>query len=117
MRSQPGAAASPRPGGRSGRWAPLPALRTFQQAVRRQLSPAERAALADGVEGRRRHAVYLRWEADYRNQIWEADHKQLPVLVLAPKAKRPHTPWVTWFVDAYSRLVMGWAISLHPSSA
>jgi putative transposase len=97
--------------------APLPALRTFQQAVRRQLSAAERAALADGVEGRRRHAVYLRWEADYRNQIWEADHKRLPVLVLAPKAQRPQTPWVTWFVDAYSRLVMGWAISMHPSSA
>jgi putative transposase len=97
--------------------APLPALRTFQQAVRRQLLPAQRAALADGVEGRRRHAVYLRWEADYRNQIWEADHKRLPVLVLAPKAKRPRPPWVTWFVDAYSRLVMGWAISLHPSSA
>jgi putative transposase len=97
--------------------APLPALRTFQQAVRGQLSPAERAALADGVEGRRRHAVYLRWEADYRNQIWEADHKRLSLLVLAPGGQRPQTPWVTWFMDAYSRLVMGWAISLHPSSA
>jgi putative transposase len=96
---------------------PLPSLRTFQQAVRRQLSPAERAALTDGVEGRRRHTVYLRWEATYRNQVWEADHKQLPVLVLAPKGQRPQTPWVTWFMDAYSRLVMGWAISLRPSSA
>ena len=96
---------------------PLPALRTFQRAVRRQLAPAERAALADGAEGRRRHAVYLRWEASHRNQIWEADHKHLPVLVLAPKAQRPRTPWVTLFLDAYSRLVMGWAISLYPSSA
>jgi putative transposase len=96
---------------------PLPALRTFQQAVHRQLSAAERAALADGAEGRRRHAVYLRWEASHRNQIWEADHKHLPVLVLAPKAQRPRTPWVTLFLDAYSRLVMGWAISLRPSSA
>jgi putative transposase len=96
---------------------PLPTLRTFQQAVRRQLSPAERAALADGAEGRRRHTVYLRWESTYRNQVWEADHKQLPVLVLAPKAQRARTPWVTLFLDAYSRLVMGWAISLYPSSA
>jgi putative transposase len=39
------------------------------------------------------------------------------VWVLAPRAQRPCKPWVTVFLDAYSRLVMGWAVSLYPSSA
>jgi putative transposase len=71
----------------------------------------------EGAEGRRRHQIYLRWEAGHRNEIWEADHKELEVLVLAPRAQRPQKPWVTLFLDAYSRLIMGWAISLYPSAA
>jgi putative transposase len=59
----------------------------------------------------------LRWEARYRNEIWEADHKELEVLVMAPRAQRPDKPWVTLFLDAYSRLIMGWAISIYPSAA
>jgi putative transposase len=77
----------------------------------------ERAAAAEGLEGQRRHAVYLRWEAGHRNQRWEADHFQLDVLVLPPRATRPVRPWLTVFVDAYSRLVMGWALAVTPSAA
>jgi hypothetical protein len=84
------------------------------RAIARELLPGQRAAITGGVEGRRRHTVYLRWEATYRNQLWQADHKELPVLVLAPKARRPSKPWVTLLLDAYSRLVMGWAIAPLP---
>jgi putative transposase len=94
-----------------------PTLRTLQAAFRRELLPGDRAAVAEGEEGRRRHSVYLRWEASHRNALWEADHKELGVWVLAPRAQRPCKPWVTVFLDAYSRLVMGWALSLYPSSA
>jgi hypothetical protein len=89
-------------------------LRAFQAAIGRELLPIERAAVADGSEGRRRHTVYLRWEASARNERWEADHVELPVLVLPPRASRPCKPWVTLFLDAYSRLVMGWALSPAP---
>ncbi len=94
-----------------------PSKRTLQRAFDRELRPGDRAAIVDGVEGRRRHQVYLRWEARYRNEIWEADHKQLEILVMAPRAQRPTKPWVTMFLDAYSRLIMGWAISIYPSAA
>ena len=97
--------------------ASMPSLRTFQAAIARELLPGQRAAISSGVEGRRRHTVYLRWEASYRNQVWQADHKDLPVLVLPPKARQPSRPWVTLMLDAYSRLVMGWAIAPYPSSA
>jgi putative transposase len=94
-----------------------PSKRTLQRAFERELRPGDRAAVVSGAEGRRRHEVYLRWEAARRNDIWEADHKELEVLVLAPRAQRPQKPWATLFLDAYSRLIMGWAISLRPSAA
>lgn len=94
-----------------------PSVRWLQKAFARDLSPAERAAARDGVEGRRRHEVYLRWAPNRRNALWEGDHVELPVLVLAPRAHRARKPWATLFIDAFSRLIMGWALSLYPSSA
>lgn len=90
-----------------------PSLRRLQTAFR-ELTPAERAAAVDGSAGRRRHEVFLRWESNRRNALWEADHVELPVWVLAPRAQRARKPWATLFLDAYSRLIMGWALSLHP---
>ena len=94
-----------------------PPLRTLQAAFSRELSPAERASARRGEAGRREHALYLRYEAPHRNAVWQADHKQLPVLVMPPGRRRGRLPWVTLFLDDYSRAVMGWAISLQPSSA
>ena len=94
-----------------------PSLRWLQQAFARDLTPAERAAARDGVEGRRRHEVYLRWAPTRRNALWEGDHVELPVLVLAPRAQRPGKPWATLFIDGFSRLIIGWAVSLRPTSA
>jgi putative transposase len=94
-----------------------PSMRVFQMAIKRELLPIERAAAASGVDGQRRHTVYLRWEVSGRNDRWEADHVELPVLVVPPRAVRPRRPWVTLFIDAYSRLVMGWALALGPSAA
>ncbi len=95
----------------------VPSLRIFQAGMARALSPGDRAVIRDGEAGRRRHQVYLRWEAEHRNELWETDHKQLDVPVLFPRAQRPRQPWATMFVDAYSRAVMGWAISDQPTSA
>jgi putative transposase len=94
-----------------------PPLRTLQAAFARELSPAERASARRGEAGRREHSLYLRYEAPYRNAVWQADHKQLPLLVVAQEGRRARRPWVTLFLDDFSRAVMGWAISLRPSSA
>ena len=51
------------------------------------------------------------------NELWGADHKQLDVAVLFPRARKPRKPWVTTFVDGYCRAVMGWAIAEYPSAA
>lgn len=94
-----------------------PALRTLQAAFARELSAAERASARRGEAGRREHGLYLRYEADHRNVVWQADHKQLPVLVDPPGRRRVQRPWVTLFVDDFSRAIMGWAIALRPTAA
>jgi len=94
-------------------------LRTLQAVFARELRPAERASAKRGEAGRREHGLYLRYEAPHRNAVWQADHKQLPILVVAAEGRRGSVrrPWVTLFLDDYSRAIMGWAISLQPSSA
>lgn len=84
----------------------VPPLWTLQRAFAKQMSPGERAAAVEGVEGRRRHQVYLRWESPARNARWEGDHKELPVLVTPPRGARPCKPWATLFLDCYSRLII-----------
>ncbi|MEU6664005.1 transposase family protein [Streptomyces sp. NPDC046821] len=46
-----------------------------------------------------------------RGRCWEMDHKQLPILVLPPKAKAL-APWLTAVVDDGTRALLGWAIAI-----
>ncbi|KMY41503.1 Mu transposase C-terminal domain-containing protein [Peribacillus loiseleuriae] len=52
--------------------------------------------------------VYLR-EANYPNEIWQADHTMLDIEVLNEKGK-PERPWLTVILDDYSRAVAGFFI-------
>jgi len=89
------------------------ALRTLQAAFAREFTPAERAAWTDGEHARRGLDVYLRRPATPRNQAWEADHKQLPLLVVPPRGPALR-PWVTTVLDDGTRALVGWAISVVP---
>ncbi|WP_019900452.1 Mu transposase C-terminal domain-containing protein [Salinispora arenicola] len=88
-------------------------LRTLQRAFAAELTPAQHAAARTGERGRRAKLVYLRRRASHRNQVWEGDHKNLPILVLLRRG-RATTPWVTMFIDDATRLISGWAIALTP---
>lgn len=95
----------------------VPSLRTVQAAIARELTVGERAYLTDGDPGLRRHQVYLRHEPRFRGECYEGDHKQLSIEVLAPRAVRPQRPWATLFIDQFSRLIVGCALSLQPTAA
>jgi putative transposase len=97
------------------RGAVVPSHPVFCRAVRRDLSPAELAYAREGEHGRRRYEVYRRWEPRARNEVWEADHAQSDVEVLPLRGVRRVRQWLT--VVGFSRLVMGWALSLQPTSA
>jgi len=97
--------------------AEVPSQSTFCRAVREQLSRAELAYMAAGDDGRRRYSVYRRWEPEDRNDIWEADHAQLDILVSVPRWCDPIRPWLTVLIDGYSRVIMGTVLSVQPTTA
>ncbi|MCW2986899.1 MAG: hypothetical protein JWR63_4469 [Conexibacter sp.] len=90
---------------------------TLRRAVAADLNSADRAFAKSGERGRRQKRAYVRWEAEYVNQIWHADHKELDILVLAPDEKSVLKPWWTPFLEAKSRRIMSASISLRPTSA
>lgn len=88
-------------------------LRTLQRAFARELTPAEQAAWRTGEPGRRAAGVHLTRPPTGRNQVWELDHKQIPVLVLPPRGAAL-CPWMTTIVDDSTRALVGWAITATP---
>jgi putative transposase len=95
----------------------VPSRQTLGRAFERGLSPVQRDFARRGEVAVRDRAVYMRHEARFRGECYEGDHKQLSIEVLAPRAQRPQRPWVTLFIDQFSRLIVGWAISLRPTQA
>jgi putative transposase len=91
-----------------------PSLTTLHRAIRRDLTPGERAGLAGGERAARKHDVFLARPRGWRNQVWETDHLQVPVLVeVEGRARRP---WITWFTDCATNAITGVAITpVHPS--
>jgi putative transposase len=88
---------------------PVPSLVTVQRAVRRDLTPGERAGLRKGERERRKFDVFLQRPPSARNAAWEADHVEAPVEVEV--GGRLVKPWVTWFVDACHNAIAGTAVT------
>jgi AAA domain/Mu transposase, C-terminal len=89
--------------------APVPSLVTVQRAVRRDLTPGERAGLRKGERERRKFDVFLQRPPSARNAAWEADHVEARVEVEV--GGRLVKPWVTRFVDACHNAIAGTAVT------
>lgn len=85
-----------------------PSLPTVWRAVRRALTPGQLAGLAQGEEARREFDTYLVRVLRHRNEVWQADHNELAIEVLLPNG-RVVKPWLTSFIDVFSRVLCGWA--------
>ncbi|MFF3609866.1 hypothetical protein [Streptomyces sp. NPDC002463] len=96
-----------------GEGEPPPSIPTLHRAIGRDLSPGERAGLAGGERAARKHDVFLARPSPWRNQVWETDHMQAPVLVdVEGRARRP---WITWFTDCATNAITGVAVTpVHP---
>jgi putative transposase len=91
-----------------------PSLTTLHRALRRDLDAGERAGLAAGERAARKHDVFLARPRGWRNQVWETDHVQAPVLVDVEGTGR--RPWITWFTDCATNAITGLAVTPgHPS--
>jgi putative transposase len=62
---------------------------------------------------RDRYELALRRQAERPNQMWQADHTQLDILILDADGavKRP---WLTVVLDDHSRAVRGYTVFLAP---
>lgn len=97
-----------------GEGEPPPSVPTLHRAIRRDLTPGERAGLAGGERAARKHDVFLARPRGWRNQVWETDHVQAPVLVDVEGTAR--RPWITWFTDCATNAITGIAVTpVHPS--
>jgi putative transposase len=88
----------------------VPSRQTLDRAFRRRLSRAERGFVRVGAEAWHGQSVTRR-EVSHRNEIWEADDKQLPIFVVLKGGSVRLKPWITLFIDLYTRAIMGWVIS------
>ncbi|MFF4148146.1 transposase family protein [Streptomyces sp. NPDC001698] len=86
-----------------------PSIPTLHRAIRRDLTPGERAGLAGGERAARKRDVFLARPRPWRNQVWETDHMQAPVLVEVDGTAR--RPWITWFTDCATNAITGVAIT------
>ncbi|MFF8401692.1 Mu transposase C-terminal domain-containing protein [Streptomyces sp. NPDC015684] len=90
---------------------PVPSLSVLHRAVARDLSAGERAGLKGGEGARRRFDVFGKRPPMFRNACWEGDHKRVPVRV--DVEGQALCPWVTWFVDVATKVIVGVAITPH----
>ncbi|MET8275102.1 Mu transposase C-terminal domain-containing protein [Streptomyces sp. NPDC005096] len=85
-------------------------LTALRRAFKRDLTPALRAALREGLPAADNYHPYFQRPAKHRNEIWEGDHKQAPVDVALPGGRLVR-PWVTWFVDTGPDNILGYAVT------
>jgi len=72
---------------------------------------AHQAYARDGADGFLNNRLYLPFQAPHRNAVWQADHFELPVDVVADGCTTTLVkPWLTLFEDDRTRMPMGWHV-------
>ena len=94
----------------------LPHFSTFWRRCRWYAQPMGVQAYArHGAQGLVNFWLYPPYEAPERNVVWQADHFELPVAVIADGHKTQLIkPYLTLLVDDRTRKVMGWALTATP---
>ncbi|WP_026910878.1 Mu transposase C-terminal domain-containing protein [Patulibacter minatonensis] len=95
---------------------PVPSYSTVA-AIVAAIDPAVVSLAHDGPEVfRDRFELVFRRRAERPNDIWQADHTELDLLVLDADG-RPARPWLTLILDDHSRAVAGYSVFLGAPSA
>ncbi|MEK4122330.1 Mu transposase C-terminal domain-containing protein [Lysinibacillus sp. FSL K6-0102] len=85
--------------------------------VSKSLSPSLKKLAHDGQKAYdNQYDLIHRREASYPNEIWQADHTPLDIIVLNERGK-PERPWLTIILDDYSRAVAGYFLTFENPSA
>lgn len=93
-----------------------PSYSTVRRIVR-GLDPAMITLALDGPTSYRdKHELVLRRRATRPNQVWQADHTMLDILIRGADDK-PDRPWLTVILDDYSRAICGYMVFSGAPSA
>nr|WP_308471184.1 helix-turn-helix domain-containing protein [Rathayibacter sp. AY2B7] len=88
---------------------PAPSYATVREIVQ-ALDPAlVTLALEGPASYRDRHELVFRRRAERPNQIWQADHTELDILIVGANGK-PDRPWLTTVMDDHSRAICGYMV-------
>ncbi len=83
----------------------------------KQLKPGLVTMGQEGGEAyREKYDLLYRWEASHPNEVWQADHYQLPVFVLNERGTAGK-PMLSIVLDDYSRAIAGYRLSWSGASA
>jgi len=82
----------------------------------RAIPTSQIAAASDTAAYRDEHELVHRREAATSNEMWQADHTVLDILVVDDTGS-PVRPWLTVILDDHSRAIAGYFISLYAPSA
>ncbi|WP_102335249.1 Mu transposase C-terminal domain-containing protein [Salimicrobium jeotgali] len=86
-------------------------------AISKSLSKGMKKLAHEGKKGyQNKYDLIHRREADYPNEIWQADHTPLDIMVLNEKGE-PERPWLTIILDDYSRAVAGYFVTFQAPTA
>src|SRR5216684_1222685 len=96
-------------------WKP-PSYERVRQIIK-NLDPALVTMAHEGAAAYREEFDLLyRRQASHANAMWQADHAELPILLLDETGK-PDKPWLTAIEDDYSRQIMGYRLSFQDATA
>jgi len=96
-------------------WKP-PSYDNVRQVIKK-LAPALVTMAHQGAAAYREEFDLLyRREATHSNAMWQADHCELPILLLN-EAGEPDKPYLTAIEDDYSRMIVGYRFSFQASTA
>jgi len=96
-------------------WAPL--SYGVVRSILTELDPAMVTLAQDGpVDYRDTYELVWRHRAESPNDLWQADHTELDILIRAP-GDQPARPWLTVVLDDHSRAVCGYLVFLGAPSA
>lgn len=81
----------------------------------RGIKPARITVATDPAAYRDRHELVHRRDSDTPNEMWQADHTVLDVLLL--EGGKPARPWLTVVMDDHSRAIAGFFLTIAAPSA
>ena len=85
--------------------------------IAQQIDPALIKMAHKGTKAyNQEYELIFRREADAPNEIWQADHTPLDILLIDEKGNA-RKPWLTTIIDDYSRAICGYFLSFdHPTA-